>query len=127
MEQTIKICIPEGHRLVETKSDNGISYSFEKIDTQEDAKEFIYSLFDGLTIKLDKRYIDSVFYYKGDELLFELKKSNNNMYFYCNYNKVWTVLESKYSLNYSQVSELIADMVKEHLKMGSVRITLILS
>jgi hypothetical protein len=53
-------------------------------------------------------------YYKHNNiLLFNYNLINGE--FWCHYNKFWSVLESKFNLNYQQIQSLVKYMVEEHL------------
>ena len=47
------------------------------------------------------KYPNSTFYKKNDILFFEWNKSNG--YFWCDYVNFWSVLESKYNLDYQKI------------------------
>jgi hypothetical protein len=64
------------------------------------------------------KYTDRIYYKKDKELLFEYNQKNG--YFHCSYEKIWSVFESKFNLNYNEISSLIKGMVEEHLKLRSV-------
>jgi hypothetical protein len=85
MENKITIDVPEGYEAKEEKTENGINIVFVK--KQDDDKElwlkddkelWFKSILDGLTVYLNDRYPDSVFYKKENEILFELYKSKND-------------------------------------------------
>ena len=49
-----------------------------------------------------------------------MEYDKKNGYFWVDYDKIWSVLESKYGLNDQEISELIKGMVEEHLKLEGV-------
>jgi len=62
---------------------------------------------------IHKDYPTSIFYKKDNVLLFEWNQKNG--YFYCSYTKFWSILQSKYNLNYNEIKSLIKRLVEEHL------------
>jgi len=64
------------------------------------------------------KYSNLIFYKKDNEILF--KYNLKNRFFYCNYDKTWSIFESKYHLSYKQIIELIKGKVDEHLKLRDV-------
>ena len=76
-------------------------------------------MFESCEVKIDKiKYPDSVFYFKNDEFFFEHDLKSG--YFYCSYSKVWSFFETKFGLNYDQISDLIKSTVEGHFKLGSI-------
>jgi len=78
---------------------------------------FIDILYD-LKGYISDKYPDSIFYKKNNEILF--KYDSKTGYFYCDYDDIWLIFQSKYHINYKQISELIKDKVEEHLKLKNV-------
>ena len=121
MESKITIDVPEGYEAKEEKTENGINIVFVK--KQDDDKELWFkSILDGLTVYLNDRYPDSVFYKKENEILFELCKSKNDdkIYFFVNYEKVWSVFYAKYKMKYDDIQLFIKEQVEKHLKLEGV-------
>ena len=82
------------------------------------AEKFLYDIFFNLKEYYFNGYPDSVFYKKDNEILFKYDKKNR--YFWCHYNKIWSVLETNYDLNYQEVKEIIKGVVWETLKLKEV-------
>lgn len=94
----------------------------ESIDTKETEKDFctkeqreafneIVSKFTE-TKKSDK-YPDSVFYMVGDYVYMERNSKTNNFYIrYCDF---WAFFETKFNLNYQEISGLLQGLLKHHL------------
>ena len=66
----------------------------------------------------NKKYPNIIFYFKDDKFYFEYDTKNG--YFYCNYDKVWSVFETKYSMRYNEIQLFIKDMVRKHFKFKGV-------
>jgi len=66
---------------------------------------FLDSTLKGLKQFKDDDYEDYIFFGKHKDDIF-LQQDLKNDYFYVDYGKVWSVLESKYSLNYTDVQLL---------------------
>ena len=77
-------------------------------------EEYFIELLKCLTIKTSDKYPGSVFYLYNDKVYMEHIEKNG--YLFVNYDKIWSVFESKYSLNYKEIRELIKIQVEEHLK-----------
>ena len=82
------------------------------------AENFLYPNFWNLEEYYSNEYPNSVFYKNNDVVLFEY--DNKNSYFYCHYDKIWSVLESEYCISYQEINDLIKSMVWETLKLKGV-------
>ena len=60
----------------------------------------------------------SIFFIKNGEVLFEYDQKFK--FFWCDYGKIWSVLETEFDLKYEDIGELIKSMVEEHLNFGRV-------
>lgn len=54
---------------------------------------------------------DAHTYYRNDQWLFQLDLKNNGLWVY--YYSTWLILQTKYSLNYNEIQQLIKDVVGE--------------
>lgn len=85
-------------------------------------KQFLLDLIGNKwVVEIDKKkYLNSVFYFKDDSLLFELEKSDEVLYLWYSYSKIWNPISTKFSLNYEQTQQLIKETVEEHFNLRDV-------
>jgi len=55
-----------------------------------------------------------------DSSIILFRQDYKNNYFWVNYNEIWSLLESKYGLNYKEIKELIKDTLLEPDKMKAL-------
>ena len=55
-----------------------------------------------------------------DSSIILFRQDYKNNYFWVNYDKIWSLLESKYGLNYKEIKELIKDTLLEPDKMKAL-------
>jgi hypothetical protein len=86
-----------------------------------------------------EKYHNSLFGFKGDVFLFEIYNSEalnqqkiianyrfgleqdlKNHSFWFNYDKIWSVFESKFSMKYTEIKSFMNGMVEKHFKMNGV-------
>jgi hypothetical protein len=86
-----------------------------------------------------QEYPSSLFGFKGKEFLFEIYNSKElnqqkiianyrfgseqdlkNTEFWFNYDKIWSVFESKFGMNYSEIQSFMNGMVEKHFKIRRV-------
>lgn len=98
---------------------NGKEFTIDELNelienSQKITKEQRFlELFQGLEIKSDiEKYPDSVFFFRGDEFILEIK----NSHLWVSYTKVWRVFKDEFHMNYSETKEFIKDMVEKHFK-----------
>ena len=60
-------------------------------------------------------YKDTLFYLYKNKCLFDQDKKT--MYFYINYDKIWSVFEKEFSLNYQEIKDFMSGMVEKHFKL----------
>lgn len=72
-----------------------------------------------------EKYPDSIFYRKGDEVIFEYDKENRKVYI--NYGEIWSFLESMFSMEYKQIRDLTKEWVEESYKLRVTTTELIVS
>lgn len=61
------------------------------------------------------RYPNSIFFHINKEVYMEYDKNSKILYY--SYDKIYSVLESKFGLNSTQINELVKGMVGEHYKL----------
>lgn len=84
--------------------------------TKEDR---FYELIQGLTPKWDKvNYPDSIFYFKGDKLMFEYNQKTE--YVWVRYTDFWEIFEVEYKLDYQEVKYFLKGMLEKHFKWKRV-------
>ena len=77
-------------------------------------ERFLIEILDKVEFIYDDEKPDSEFYQVDGQILFE--QDSKNRWFLVDYDKIWSVLESDYDLNYKEIRELIQVMVWERLK-----------
>jgi len=82
------------------------------------AKQFLSSLFRQFEAKKIEKYPDYVFYFINNERF--VYYNTKSKYFYYDYYKIYTILESEFGFNEQKINGLIQCMVDEHLKLGVV-------
>ena len=80
---------------------------------QKDA--LFLELIEGYTIKESKDYPNRIFYMKGESVLIDYNLKTK--YAWINYELIWSIFESKFSLNYQEVKELMRGLLETHLKL----------
>jgi restriction endonuclease S subunit len=91
----------------------------KKESQKEEMEQWFKSLLNGLEIEIDDNEPDSVFYKKNGKVIFELYQGSE-IFFYCDYNLVWSIFHNKYNLNYDETQAFIERMVEKHLKLSKV-------
>ena len=83
--------------------------------TSQSAKSFFLNYIQDLEIKIDnKKYIDSVFYFKNGHCLFEYDEKNGDLYY--KYDGFWSVFKREYHMDRQQIQAFIKNGVEEHFK-----------
>ena len=96
---------------------------FEKYNKQKakemEMRNFFISKIDGCEIFTSSEYPDNIFYVKttngNKEIL--MQKHEKNKTFYIRYTNFWSVFESSYMLQYSDIQELTAHYLLDTLKV----------
>lgn len=104
-----------------TLSDEQLKYidsELKKKNNQISAENFFLSMWNGCTIKFDFSKTDSIFMLKNNQVLFEQNFKFEKLW--CNYYDVWSVLESKYSMNYEQIQAFIKDILERCFKLRAL-------
>ena len=102
------LILPKSHKrrlLVETKFSK--KYAMENL--------FLEFAVD-LKIKIDqKKYPNCVFLFKNDECYFYFNLKNRR--FYVEYDKIWSIFQSKFQLNYNDIQPFMKYMLERHFKL----------
>ena len=98
-----------------TKDEIWRNLGYDKIfsRTFETPEEFFLYMIDGIKIKEQTEYPDSVFWEKNGEILFEKKLKNKILY--VKYYTIWSVFEKFFNFNYDETQRFIKEQVEEHL------------
>jgi hypothetical protein len=88
--------------------------SKSKVNVKENLKKDFIELLTGCTISFE---CDDIEYRKDDKLLFYYNKNKN--YIFLIY-EIWSNFESKYNLNYQELSDLLVGLVEEVLNYKGV-------
>lgn len=84
-------------------------------------KDFFLKMINGSTIKIDHyKFPNSTFYFDGDSLLLEIKKKEEKLYAFLNYEEIWNPISSQNNWNYSQTQEFFQLMIEDHFKLRDV-------
>ena len=82
-------------------------------------KEYFIEFLNSLTTKLDSKYPDYIFYLNNkNKIVIEYDKKFNIAWL--DYDKIWSVFETKYHLKYQEIKELTGPMLEQHLKLKGV-------
>ena len=85
-------------------------------------KEYFIEFLNSLTTKLDSKYPDYIFYLNNkNKIVIEYDKKFNIAWL--DYDKIWSVFETKYHLKYQEIKELTEPMLEQHLKLKGVTTT----
>jgi hypothetical protein len=68
-----------------------------------------------LDINRSTKYSNILIYKKDGEVLYNYNEEIG--YFWIDYDKIWSVFQSKYHLNYYEIKLITKDMVEEHLNL----------
>jgi hypothetical protein len=88
---------------------------------KEEMEELFKSVLNGLKIEIDDNEPNLIFYKKNGKVVFRLYYdliNKERIYFYCDYNLVWSIFEKKYNINYYEIQEFINSMVEKYLKLS---------
>ena len=77
------------------------------------AREFLFDIFNKMSIRISKNFPEGVSYYVGENKIFDYNIKNN--YLWVSYTHIWLVLQTRFNLNYQQTKHLIKDMVENTL------------
>ena len=84
----------------------------EMTKDEKDPEKTFLSMLDGLTVRIKDP--DSIFYFEGDDWIFE--QDFKNGYFWCQYDKVWSVFETDHGLNYNEIRDFVKTMLEKYFK-----------
>ena len=80
------------------------------------AEQAFIEMVDGCVIWItDHEYPQSVYWMKYGKWMFEQDWENSN--FICSYQRVWSVFENEFAMNYQSIQAFIAKMVEERFKL----------
>jgi len=115
----------------------------KKVDDMNEKEKLFLELIEGFEWKYSaQKYTGSLFGFKGKEILFEIYNSKElnqqkmianyrfgseqylkNTKFWIDYDKTWSVFESKFGMNYAEIQSFMNGMVEKHFKMRGVTTT----
>mgnify|MGYP001559330980 CR=1 FL=1 len=82
-------------------------------------KEYFIEFLKSLTTKLDPEYPDYIFYLNNkNKIVIKYNKKLNNAWL--DYEKIWSVFETKYHLKYQEIRKITGLMLEQHLKLKGV-------
>ena len=79
------------------------------------AKVWLSDSFGDLVPYETKKHPHSIFYRKGDEVIFEYVKKYGDVYI--SYDKIWSFLQSMFGMENQQIKDLTKEWVEEHYKL----------
>ena len=80
--------------------------------TFDTPKEFFLYMIDGMTIKEQNKYPNSIFWEKNGELIFEQDLDNMNLW--VDNKSIWKILEKVFGLRRDEVQSLINTVMEEY-------------
>jgi len=87
--------------------DLGYDQSFET------PEEFFLYIIDGIKIKEQTEYPNSILWEKNDEIIFD--QNLKFKYLFVNSKLIWSVFRNVFGLNYDEIQSFIKNQVEEHL------------
>jgi hypothetical protein len=84
-------------------------------DEEKDYENWFKEQLTNLKISKSTKYSEYLIYKKDGDVLYNYNEKNG--WFYIDFNKIWSVFESKYHLNYYEISLLSKGMVEEHFNL----------
>jgi len=97
--------------------------SLKKECENEGMEQWFKSLLNGLKIEIRADRPNIVYYKKNGNVFFRLYHdliNKERIYFFCDYELVWSIFEKKYNINYDEIQEFINSMVEKYLKLSGV-------
>lgn len=86
---------------------------------KKSAEDRFLELFNGCMVEKPKDG-NSMFYHRNGDWYFDYDFKNG--YFWCQYDRVWSVFYSEYGYSYQQIKDLIAGMLVQHLNLKGVNL-----
>jgi len=83
--------------------------------------DFLSFLFRGMREVKSKKYPDSRFWKKNDEVMLVLEKSGEMSVPF----SIWRNISNMFSLDYDEAKQLIKDWLEQHLELGGITPTTI--
>jgi hypothetical protein len=83
---------------------------------EKEMEQFFLDCFNGCEILLKD---GSVYYKKEGKVIMEQDSKNDYFWFH---DKIWSVFETKYSMNYEEIKSFLKSMLYIHLKLGSCKL-----
>ena len=88
----------------------------KKLSKEKEMENLFLELVVDLKIKIDeKKYPNCVYLFKNDEFYFHFNLKNSS--FYVAYDKIWSIFQSKFQLNYSDIQSFMKYMLEKHFKL----------
>ena len=86
----------------------------KQIESTDIDKVFL-DLMEGMERKIHPYYPHLIIWYKNNEWYF--KQDEENGYLWCQYDRVWSVFETHYSPNNTEIQVIIKDLMERHYKL----------
>ena len=116
----IEIEIPDGHKEAIKQTENGVVIEWIKVDKEQEMRDFLKPFLTNLLLVKDERYPGSVFYKQNGEVIFELQKTDRDTCFWVDYQKIWSVFENRFGLNFTETQSFIKTVVEDTLNLRGI-------
>jgi hypothetical protein len=64
-----------------------------------------------------KKYYRSIFYRKGDDIIFEYDNRDGYKIVYISYDEIWSFLKSMFNMEYEQIQDLTKEWIEERYNL----------
>ena len=81
-------------------------------------EDYFIEILKVLKPKTLNEYPNSIFYVYNGKIYIQYDKKNN--YAWLDYNRIWSIFESKYHCNYQEIKDITEHLLEEHLKLRGV-------
>jgi hypothetical protein len=117
-KEVIVFNIPTGYEIDKEKTTaNQVVYKYkEQINIEQEVKDFLFDIFNGLTI--DLKHNTNYITYKKDDYIYMMYNLKNKCLYY-DYWKIYSILKDKYQLKDQEINQLVKDIVYETLKLDA--------
>ncbi len=92
----------------------------EEIDIRNDMEDEFLEIMRNVIEETDKKYPDSVLYVDKNTNQIYIKYDQKSRYLWINYDKLWSIFEKKYHLEYEEIQRFFKDMMGEHYNLRDI-------
>lgn len=114
MEKHLKINVPNGYEIDKEKStfENIFFKKLSKEDKQKQMSDFLFETLNGMSLKMTNEK-EITYYNSKNEWLIQQDYKRDALY--VSYSRIWSVFESRFELNYQEISNFINHWVETNL------------